>query len=399
MFPSTVFPHRSPQSVAHFSDKFDPSNYLPIDERSYRSFANALAGVLCEDEGVLVVHVGRQEGHHRLEDGPADSLVSRHYQNELLAHFSKNFQTAREYEQGDDRFLIAFRDRASTVFWNLGQDHVDLELAKRALPAASGLWPFRSFDGATMMQYQSPSRLVEDVYCRSRPQPPLCSAKHGMDPEIDNVPITSLHVRQSQIPNGGRGLFFTEAVPKGTYIAAEELVNGIFMSPLATEYSNEMEKYLPGHPYFEAIGAYAFAYGFANDFFGDTGFSIEPSRLCFINHGCNGTFVQGAQLSVTEMTADLEEYPDELANSIAETSFFSPFADRSMFTLMHINEVTLRDVNAGEELLDNYLAYYTEENWHCAVADVRAQCSNQAIGMVDRYQHAHDHDYDDVDNE
>ena len=89
-----------------------------------------------------------------------------------------------------------------------------------------------------------------------------------------------------------------------------------------------------------------------------------------------------------EMTVDLKRMPDSLYDNEAETSFYSPFIDRNHLLMMHAFERALRDIDAGEELLDNYLNFYTLDNWESAVSDLRAQCLNQGVGAINRYEDA-----------
>jgi hypothetical protein len=271
---------------------------------------------------------------------------------------------------------------------------VDLYLRMRVTPTHSGELPLSFFDGATMMTYQYPNRISEEIFCRSSPKPEYCANKHGMDPNIANVAITQLEVKLSPIPNAGRGVFFKVDAPKGTYVGADALAECLFFPPDTYWVSKLMQSYTPYHHYFRTLDSYMFGYGYANDFFGEVAYSVEPSILTFTNHGCNRTFNQGMVLPVTEMDADLDHMPDILYGNVAETYFYNPFIDRNLFLIMHVNEVTLKDVKAGDELLDNYLSYLSEENWASGVTDYRAQCALQGVGEITRYQQhkvAHDH--------
>jgi hypothetical protein len=87
------------------------------------------------------------------------------------------------------------------------------------------------FDGAVMMTYESPSRVAEDMWNRDNPD---LAVKHGYDPDVVNYKIeTSLDVRMSSAENGGRGVYVTQHIDKGSYIGLEQLVHSIEILPNA----------------------------------------------------------------------------------------------------------------------------------------------------------------------
>ena len=48
--------------------------------------------------------------------------------------------------------------------------------------------------------------------------------------------------------------------------------------------------------------------------------------------------------------------------------------------------VAAREIVAGEELLDNYIAFGGEEHFEEMVLELRDQCSGQDVGGVEKYQ-------------
>jgi hypothetical protein len=84
-------------------------------------------------------------------------------------------------------------------------------------------------DGASMMQYQFPSRVAEVTFCRGH----ACEGQHGFDPELVNFPVSAFEVKPSVVANGGRGVFAKVFVPKGSLIGLEDCVHGMF-SPSRT---------------------------------------------------------------------------------------------------------------------------------------------------------------------
>jgi hypothetical protein len=91
------------------------------------------------------------------------------------------------------------------------------------------------FDGPTMIHFQFPSRIVEDVWCRDdydENDITYCRG-HGYDPDIVNVPLSSFVVGSSLVANGGRGVFTTRQIQKGSYIFVDDCVSGIIV-PITT---------------------------------------------------------------------------------------------------------------------------------------------------------------------
>lgn len=115
---------------------------------------------------------------------------------------------------------------------------------------------------------------------------------------------------------------------------------------------------------------------------------VDSGVLTFANHGCNRTYNVGEKTSVDEFTADLDSLPEEVnGESHTGTTIFNPLVDR------HVRrewEQSLRDIAAGEEILDNYLAFTgNNDDWAKDVQDLRNQCSGQATGLVSDYEKRH----------
>ena len=109
--------------------------------------------------------------------------------------------------------------------------------------------------------------------------------------------------------------------------------------------------------------------------------------MTFVNHGCNKTYNIGTESSVDELTANVDVFPHDLSgNSHAQTSTYNPVVDRH---LRHEADQSIRDIKAGEEILDNYLAFTgAEEYWADAVQDLRDQCSGAGVGLVTEYENS-----------
>lgn len=111
---------------------------------------------------------------------------------------------------------------------------------------------------------------------------------------------------------------------------------------------------------------------------------MDSSFLTFANHGCGGEYNIGLETEFDEMTALTEVMPDEVAG---RKSFkFSPVIDRHLGYLQNVVEA-LDDIPAGDEILDNYLAFTSDEaDWAHDVKQLREQCSGGAAGDVTSYE-------------
>lgn len=227
-------------------------------------------------------------------------------------------------------FHIAFCNVSSQVLWYANPARVDLELANRAVSTVSGDFPFHYFDGATMQSYQYASRVVQDSYCRIE-KTEQCLEGQGFDPHRENAPITALEVKQSAIPNAGRGLHFKQAFPAGAYLAIETAVQGIYIMPRTFALMEKMA-HAPANAaapdLWKSFEPYAYGYGYATDFYTERAYIVDASILTFINHGCNSTNNVGQQYSVNELTADLDTMPEDFNEDPIESAFYDPFIDR-----------------------------------------------------------------------
>jgi hypothetical protein len=68
-------------------------------------------------------------------------------------------------------------------------------------------------------------------------------------------------------------------------------------------------------------------------------------------------------------------------------SAYNPVMDRNMRGIMCSVSRALRDIKAGEEILDNYLAFVgSEDDWEEDIRSLRNQCTGTGIGEVLEYE-------------
>lgn len=109
--------------------------------------------------------------------------------------------------------------------------------------------------------------------------------------------------------------------------------------------------------------------------------------MTFANHGCNGSYNVGVKLNETEATLDFGRGPSALHGYGDEgPTVFNPFFERH-FPLEGCGDfVTLRDIEAGEELLDNYIVFggYDLDYFEANLAELKQVCSG-GVGKVYEY--------------
>ena len=99
---------------------------------------------------------------------------------------------------------------------------------------------------------------------------------------------------------------------------------------------------------------------------GKTEVFIDSTIQCMINHGCVGTSNIGYNMTVTEASADPMSIPEEVASSYKGRQFvYNPAKERQV--RFYSSSTPHRDIEAGEELLGNYLGMTGEiVIFHCA---------------------------------
>jgi len=244
------FPFRSdPSSVVEFSD------LLYKNQDLMDTLSNALG-----KDGILIVQIGEA-------DVLTDSFsLDQFYQGLAKAGFESitGYYEAHGGFQSPWSFLVAMKDVSSRAIWIRSEADVNVAIHDRTLRTLTGDAPLRYFDGATMMSYQLPSRIEEELWCR---QPGHCEGGHGFDPERRNYPVDSVEARPSDVVKGGRGVFAKKNLEAGSVIGLEETVNGMFLPPNTFELLHESLKAFD-YDYFDtfAIG-YLDGYGWSNSFY------------------------------------------------------------------------------------------------------------------------------------
>ena len=116
---------------------------------------------------------------------------------------------------------------------------------------------------------------------------------------------------------------------------------------------------------------------------------VDPGVTTFVNHGCNGTYNIGWPLPLTEETAPLGAGP-AAAGYAFELYPYDPFSARQFPSWECTStNAALRDIEAGEELLDNYLVFggsESDEEWERQLVELKELCSGSVVGLIKAYE-------------
>ena len=113
---------------------------------------------------------------------------------------------------------------------------------------------------------------------------------------------------------------------------------------------------------------------------------MDSSIIAFVNHGCRGQYNVGEETDEDEFSVDRDEPIEALTGkSHTGTSIYNPIIDRH---LLNIGDMSVEDIEAGDEILDNYLAFVgSEDEWEEDVENLRAMCSGlRTEGSVNEYE-------------
>lgn len=358
-----------PSSIVEFSDILYNNNALA------KSISNALG-----TNGILVAQLGEtsridhptQHKGMQAEDSFFGHLVHQGFQ--LLTQY----QEAHGNFMATWKFLAAFKNRATFSNWNSNQAEFNALIHDRISQTYSGEPALRFFDGATMMTLQYPDRAMEEVFCRKQPIPFLCNERHGFDPEFSNSPIYSFDVKRSSTSRDGSGLFTNSFVPKNSVIAIDEDVQDVSVMPRTARLlqkfgsTDPTGKWRAFHPYMEK---------YPNYYYGKAEYSLVTGKKHFINHGCKGTFNILPLISpiiFSESTVRPDNIPQDLLRSELYSVAYNTAIRRSH--LIYRNPVTFatRDIQHGEELLQNELNKLSKESWEHSVLHLQEICESEA---------------------
>jgi hypothetical protein len=101
--------------------------------------------------------------------------------------------------------------------------------------------------------------------------------------------------------------------------------------------------------------------------------------MTFTNHACNGQNNIGFDSEgFNQFTVDPLHMPEFFKDMGLRRSAYNPVMERNIRGIMCSDQKALRDIKAGEEILDNYLEFVgSEDDWEGDIRSLRNQCTGK----------------------
>ena len=311
-------------------DALDPNDEIEFAVELYQSesFIGSLYKGLT-DSGILAVQVGETPDHCDPPD-EADQFANRQVMLQKLQDVG--FKSIHIYTESHSGFigawstLVAFKDYETRTNWYRSTPEIDLAIRKRILPTKSGADPLRFFDGGAQFLYQVPAKPFEVSHCRSEETPDACRKYRGFNPGDAFVPASDLEVKKSK---KGKGVFASKKVLNHARIALDEQVKGLITRPSTWAIMKNIQQGSISQltNYFEALGV-------CNVFLGQTHCCSTSGIIGFINRN-----------------SKRYNFGDWTSTQKRKLSIYSPVVDRHLRQILSASKMTLRDINAGEEII------------------------------------------------
>ena len=109
--------------------------------------------------------------------------------------------------------------------------------------------------------------------------------------------------------------------------------------------------------------------------------------MLFVNHGCNGTMNLGWNSMYSEQTIDVKTVqanPDKYWFDEYEVSY-DPMTERQIGSSASIAASNFKPLQAGDELLENYMAFWSIDDLDEGSKQLQNEC-NGGAGYVEQYQ-------------
>ncbi|KAL3826561.1 hypothetical protein ACHAXA_003625 [Cyclostephanos tholiformis] len=298
-------------------------------------------------------------------------------------------------------YLVALKDYKSRARWHMTAPELQIELQQRLHRTKSGEPVLRYFDAATMISYQLPSRAQETTYCRQTTDLeilPDCDDILKFYPNYTHLPLEYLRVGKSGVgKRAGRGLFATRNIPSYATLGTEKGVHCFKFPPSTWSVLNSLVEWSDRNsdefPFvkteIDKLHTYANGYGTGAILMGEEHLTVESSILLFMNHGCNGTynFADDDVRPFTETNAESLYTKDSSMAFINKAPPFSPVLERHLGKQLMYGDLTLREINEGEELLTDYLAFAGDpDDLMTDALELRKWCTGESIGEITAYE-------------
>lgn len=249
--------YRDPSSLVKFSDVLYGNQALA------QSMHSALTG-----QGILVAQLGIADrpfnpGHHHNAESDAVMRMVQLFE-EVGFQYSTTYIEEHCGFHAPWSFFVFFRDEKSTkARWYTNPANVDLEVSQRAVSTVSGDFPFKYFDGATMMTYQYPTKAEQNVYCRTFPHAPGCRTAKYLDALDRSYLTTPLSTTTTPVANA--------TCSPASF--RRQSVQSLSIVPSTVQLVSKMSSFCPGVNVLESGMKH---HGHEHSFYGKTGYVVNP---------------------------------------------------------------------------------------------------------------------------
>lgn len=376
-------------------DALDPQDNVPFAEVLYKNdvFLKALYNSL-SDDGVMVLQLGMAPG--RVD--PSEEFSRNINRAHLIKSLEEiGFQSLNIYQEAHCLFerpwtyIVAMKNSRNRQLWYQNRAELDLAIHQRIRHTHSGEPALKYFDSVTMQSYEIPNKVFETVHCRKDPTPDSCyNTVKEIDGYMESVPISDLKVQMSTVgERSGRGLFTKVDIEAGSPVGMKEVSNNVYFAPSTVATINSAMSTIDDTDVVYVF-EYIDGYGWQVNYRGKEEYGVDASIMTFSNHGCNGTHnVDGEEywyeesLSMTEENFNIDNYKED----IELRDVYDPALDRHIPHMINSIEYVVRDIEAGEEIVSNYLSY-TARRLHLPdnVSKLRAICNGEIAGYITKLE-------------
>jgi hypothetical protein len=116
--------------------------------------------------------------------------------------------------------------------------------------------------------------------------------------------------------------------------------------------------------------------------------AVDPGIFTFVNHGCNGTYNSGTPMPYNEESfLDLPGEYEPFIMGPGDYQVYNPFRERQDSFPSCNSNAALREIEAGEEILCNYLDFAGSAVVE-AMLELHRVCTGEDVGAVTEYERA-----------
>eukprot|EP00587_Corethron_hystrix_P002688 CAMPEP_0113317784 /NCGR_PEP_ID=MMETSP0010_2-20120614/12564_1 /TAXON_ID=216773 ORGANISM="Corethron hystrix, Strain 308" /NCGR_SAMPLE_ID=MMETSP0010_2 /ASSEMBLY_ACC=CAM_ASM_000155 /LENGTH=736 /DNA_ID=CAMNT_0000174855 /DNA_START=97 /DNA_END=2304 /DNA_ORIENTATION=- /assembly_acc=CAM_ASM_000155 len=303
------------------------------------------------DDGIVVMNIGCEPGldgidRNELEKQRTEMLQM--FMNDSKFYFKPilNYDEPRAAPNDTSFFVLFFNNAESHNFYtrqNAGAFTLDLA-AKMTISDESSV-PTRFYDGTTHKLYTRPSRMWEEWYCRI---PELLTHKicTTIRPQFFDRKGNTEATVVVHHPDKGRSLHASESIPAGTFINLSDFGSSLFIDYADWGcFLNFTMEYSDATLYSKSRDM-MIAYGYESYSNSRSGWITSVANVnTFTNHGC---------------TEEERNVGGILQREDTKIVDFSPLLARHN-ELLHNGVISSRNIEKGEEILQNYLEFRDEE--------------------------------------